>query len=730
MATRKENAERLEGAAAKGLKLSGFKNMSTPSKIAVVVLVIVALLSILASVIAPNDPYAIGVARQAPSAEHIFGTDDQGRDILSRMPSGGRISLLIGFGATGFALITGSIVGAAAAVSRKSISEVIMRILDIIMSVPGIALAAVLVTILGKSVPAIIFAIGFMYMPQIARIVRANIVSEYGEDYVRAVIVSGAQAPWILIKHVLRNCAAPILVFTVTLVADAIIFEASLTFLSAGIAEPTPTWGNILADARNGVLSGRWWQALFPGLAIMITCLALNILSEGITDAMAAAPSAPVSAENSESRREADLLVADPVRAYAAQADTLAERLGALRKVELARTDRRIPDYSVKPLLQVKNLCIGFPNHGDVNVVENVSFDVRPGQCMALVGESGCGKSITTKVIMNLTAPGERITGEVLYKGQDLLKLTEEEHRKLLGTEIAMVYQDSLSALNPSMLISAQMKQLTSRGGTRTAEELLTLVGLDPKRTLESYPHELSGGQCQRVVIAMALTRDPSLVICDEPTTALDVTVQKQVIKLLNDLQKKLGFAMIFVSHDLALVAEVASEITVMYAGQVVESAPTKELLTNPRHEYTQGLLGSVLSIEAHDGKRLHQVPGSVPSPADFPKGDRFAPRSSHPTVGLDVKPVMKLVAGTTDHWVSELPDDVLAANGITSRAGYDDPGAADAVSEIVDEKLDQVTTIIQEAMQTVTGEPVSAAEALEELAQLAEGKAQEGGEE
>ena len=730
MATRKENAERLEGAAAKGLKLSGFKNMSTPSKIAVVVLVIVALLSILASVIAPNDPYAIGVARQAPSAEHIFGTDDKGRDILSRMLYGGRISLLIGFGATGFALITGSIVGAAAAVSRKSISEVIMRILDIIMSVPGIALAAVLVTILGKSVPAIIFAIGFMYMPQIARIVRANIVSEYGEDYVRAVIVSGAQAPWILIKHVLRNCAAPILVFTVTLVADAIIFEASLTFLSAGIAEPTPTWGNILADARNGVLSGRWWQALFPGLAIMITCLALNILSEGITDAMAAAPSAPVSAENSESRREADLLVADPVRAYAAQADTLAERLGALRKVELARTDRRIPDYSVKPLLQVKNLCIGFPNHGDVNVVENVSFDVRPGQCMALVGESGCGKSITTKVIMNLTDPGERITGEVLYKGTDLLKLTEEEHRKLLGTEIAMVYQDSLSALNPSMLISAQMKQLTSRGGTRTAEELLTLVGLDPKRTLESYPHELSGGQCQRVVIAMALTRDPSLVICDEPTTALDVTVQKQVIKLLNDLQKKLGFAMIFVSHDLALVAEVASEITVMYAGQVVESAPTKELLTNPRHEYTQGLLGSVLSIEAHDGKRLHQVPGSVPSPADFPKGDRFAPRSSHPTVGLDVKPVMKLVAGTTDHWVSELPDDVLAANGITSRAGYDDPGAADAVSEIVDEKLDAVTTIIQEAMQTVTGEPVSAAEALEELAQLAEGKALEGGEE
>ncbi len=543
-----------------------------------------------------------------------------------------------------------------------------MRVLDVIMSVPGIALAAVLVTILGKSVPAIIFSIGFMYMPQIARIVRANIVSEYGEDYVRAVIVSGARAPWILMKHVLRNCAAPIMVFTVTLVADAIIFEASLTFLSAGIAEPTPTWGNILADARAGVLSGRWWQALYPGIAIMLTCLALNILSEGITDAMASAPNAPVSAENSESRREADLLVADPVRAYKQQAASLAGRLSALREVELARTDRRAPDYSVTPLLEVKNLSIGFPRHGDVNVVDNVSFDVRPGQCMALVGESGCGKSITTKTIMNLLPDTARITGEVVYKGTDLLKLSSEEHRKLLGTEIAMVYQDSLSALNPSMLISAQMKQLTSRGGTRSAEELLELVGLDPKRTLESYPHELSGGQCQRVVIAMALTRDPSLVICDEPTTALDVTVQKQVIKLLNDLQKKLGFAMIFVSHDLALVAEVASEITVMYAGQVVESAPTKELLTNPVHEYTQGLLGSVLSIEAHDGSRLHQVPGSVPSPADFPAGDRFAPRSSHPDVGLDVKPVLKPVPGADHHFVAEIPDAELAKAGLKSR--------------------------------------------------------------
>lgn len=663
---RKKQVEKLEEAAAKGSAFGGFKKMKTASKIALVILVFVVLASVFANFIAPHNPLEIFNARQAPGNGFIFGTDDKGRDILSRMLYGGQYSLVIGFGATGMALLCGSIIGAIAAVSRKTVSEVIMRVLDIIMSFPGIALAAVFVSILGNSVPSIIFAIGFMYTPQIARIVRANIVSEYGEDYVRATIVSGARAPWILWKHVLRNCIAPIMVFTVTLVADAIIFEASLTFIGAGIAEPTPTWGNILADARAGVLAGRWWQAFFPGLAIMMTCLALNILSEGLTDAMAAAPGAPVDTENSDSRRADDILASDPVRAYAEQAESLERRLNALKEVELSRTDRRKPDFDVAPLLSVKDLCISFESHGDVKVVDHVSFDVRPGQCMALVGESGCGKSITTKVIMGLTDPKETITGEVLYKDQDLLKLSKEEHRKLLGHELAMVYQDALSSLNPSMLISSQMKQLTSRGGTRSAEELLELVGLDPKRTLESYPHELSGGQRQRVLIAMALTRDPSLVICDEPTTALDVTVQKQVIKLLNDLQRRLGFAMIFVSHDLALVAEVASEITVMYAGQVIEQAATTELLTNPVHEYTRGLLGSVLSIEegAQDGTRLHQVPGSVPSPEDFPTGDRFAPRSSHPDLGLEVHPVIKEIPGK-HHRFSELPDEYLKEHGL-----------------------------------------------------------------
>ncbi|MDY5841094.1 MAG: dipeptide/oligopeptide/nickel ABC transporter permease/ATP-binding protein [Corynebacterium camporealensis] len=665
-------------------RFKGWKQMRLGSKISLVVLVLVALSAIFAPLLAPHDPTFIDIKGQPPSGEYLFGTDNLGRDVLSRLLYGGRYSLAVGILATLTALFFGALFGSLAAVSRKSVSEVIMRIMDVVMSVPGIALVAVAVVVFrdpnrpGFMLGVIIFSIAFVYIPQLTRIVRANVLSEYGEDYVNAVVVSGARAPWILVKHVARNCAAPVLVFATVLVADAIILEASLTFIGAGLQEPVPTWGNILSSAQQGVLRGEWWQALFPGLMIMITVLCLNILSEGITDAMVAAPKGPSFDDHDvDAAREADKLLVDPVRAYAVQRESLEEKLAALREVEEKRQDRFSPAPNTTPLLEVKDLCIKFPRHGDVNVVDHVSFSVAAGETMGLVGESGCGKSITSLAVMGLLDPSADISGEIIYQGQDLLKMRAEERQKLLGNEISMVYQDALSALNPSMLIRTQMKQLTSRGGTRSAEELLELVGLDPKRTLESYPHELSGGQRQRVLIAMALTRDPQLVIADEPTTALDVTVQKQVIELIKELQQKLGFAMVFVSHDLALVAEVAYSITVMYAGQVIEQGSTKELLTDPQHEYTRGLLGAVLSIESGHGK-LHQVPGAVPSPADFPDGDRFAPRSSHPSVGLQTRPVMREVPGTM-HVYADLPDELHYAARKEAAGELDGPQLSDA---------------------------------------------------
>ena len=658
-----------------GSRFTRISAMSLGSKISILVLALILLVSFLAPVISPYSPEEIFTKWEAPSAAHIFGTDHIGRDILARVLYGGRYSMMIGLFSMLIALLFGAIIGSIAAVVRKSLAELIMRILDVIMAVPGIAMAAVTVLVFGRTLQAsgnavglvvvIIASIAFVYIPQLARIVRANVMAAYGEDYVRAVIVSGAKAPWILVKHVMRNTAAPVLVFATVLVADAIILEASLTFIGSGLpATMVPTWGNVLSEASSNlsVMLGKWWTAFFPGMIITATVLCLNILSEGITDAMVAAPKGPAVAQvSSDSEREADRLLLDPRRAHAEQAESLQSSLDALESIEEKRDDRFAPASEAAPLLEVKNLSIRFPNHGEVDVVDRVSFAAKPGETMGLVGESGCGKSVTALSIMGLINPKAKLAGEILYQGRNLLEMKPDERQGLLGNEMAMIYQDALSSLNPAMLIKAQMKQLTSRGGTRSAEELLELVGLDPKRTLESYPHELSGGQRQRVLIAMALTRDPKLIIADEPTTALDVTVQKQVIALLNDLREKLGFAMIFVSHDIALVAEVAHSITVMYAGQVVEQGPTSELLMNPTHEYTRGLLGAVLSIEAGKG-RLHQVPGSVPSPRDFPKGDRFAPRSSHPDYGLDIRPVLTEVG--PDHVYAALPPEPGALVG------------------------------------------------------------------
>ncbi|KQR48313.1 ABC transporter [Microbacterium sp. Leaf161] len=662
-----------------GLRLGG---LSLGSLICIVVLAVIALAAIAAPLIAPFDPLASGAPVQAPSAEHWFGTDRQGRDIFSRLVYGARYSLVIGIGATLVALAAACVFGTIAATAPRWICETLMRVMDVVMSFPGIALAAVFVAVFGKSLPVLVLTIAFLYVPQLTRIIRANILDQYGEDYVSAVRVMGAGTPRIIATHVARNAMAPVLVFATVLVADAIVFEASLSFLQAGVPDPEPSWGNVIAAGRNLLMSGAWWATFFPGILIMLTVLCLNILSEGMTDAMVSPRARKITADaanTEEPTHELEEAAAGPddtnvivtvdtavnlsvpsgvpdVLVPVAPAVPLSERLAVLRQRELSRTDRLVYAGDETPLLDVQDLCISFPRHGDVDVVDHVSFTVRPGETMALVGESGCGKSITSLAIMGLLDPKADVRGRILFDGQDLLQMTPKRRNALRGHDIAMIYQDALSSLNPAMLIRSQMKQLTSRGGTRTAEDLLELVGLDPARTLASYPHELSGGQRQRVLIAMALTRDPRLVIADEPTTALDVTVQAQVVELLMRLQRELGFALVFVSHDLALVAELTHRITVMYAGQVVEQGTTREILTQPVHEYTQGLLGAVLSIEA-GSDRLHQVSGVVPSPRDFPAGDRFAPRSSDPDRYAGVAPVRRRIEGT-EHYYSAHPDD------------------------------------------------------------------------
>ncbi|MGM9474123.1 dipeptide/oligopeptide/nickel ABC transporter permease/ATP-binding protein [Pseudarthrobacter sp. YS3] len=697
-----------------------FKALPWGSRIALLFLIMIVLAAVFAPVIAPHDPLETFIPATPPGAEHFFGTDRLGRDIFSRLLFGAQSSLMIGLGAVILAILVGALLGSLAATSSKAVNEIIMRLMDILMAFPGIALAAVLLAAFGNSVPTIIIAIAIIYTPQLARVVRANVLSQYGEDYVRAERVIGAGRFYILLKHIVRNTAAPVLVFATVMVADAIILEASLSFLGAGVQDPAPSWGNVISYGRNLVLSGGWWATTFAGVTILLTVLSLNILAEGLTDAMVnpklrkavavkdddgsaavvagaavGAAAEPVDTQvatsvaqpsvveeheldgvraafgdvlTEERYTEADVL-ADPKLAAANPHLLLDKELELLSAIEAKRTDRlpQVP-AGARNVLEVKNLSIRFPGRfGETAIVDNVSFTVREGETMGLVGESGCGKSITSLAVMGLLPKTAQVTGSITFDGKELLDPATKHscikaYEGLRGQQIAMVYQDALSSLNPSMKIKDQLEQLTKRGGRKTPTELLELVRLDPVRTLASYPHELSGGQRQRVLIAMALSRSPKIVVADEPTTALDVTVQKQVVDLLNDLREQLGFAMVFVSHDLALVASLAHRITVMYAGQVVESAQASELLQNPKHEYTRGLLGAVLSIEA-DAVRLHQIPGTVPSPRDFAAGDRFAPRSLRSDADPDQKLVLTSVraagGGNADHyWASHLKED------------------------------------------------------------------------
>ncbi|MFE1318407.1 dipeptide/oligopeptide/nickel ABC transporter permease/ATP-binding protein [Kitasatospora phosalacinea] len=599
-----------------------FRRLPLASRIALGVLLLVLGAAALGPLFT-QDPLATGLPVQPPSGAHWFGTDRAGRDVFARVVGGARYSLVIGLGATLVALLLGSVLGAFAATSRKAGDEGVMRTLDVVMAFPPIALAAVLVTIFGTSVPILVCTIAFVYVPMLTRVVRANVQSQYGEDYVAAEQVIGARRGWIVLRHVAVNCAAPVAVFATVLVAEAIIFEASLSFLGAGVQQPNPSWGNVLAYGQQILLAGGWWATLFPGLAILVTVLALNVLAEGLTDATASpAKSAPVPGGS-----EPAAVAVEPEDARVPAAlEVLAERIAA-------RPDPVAPVPADAPeLLAVRDLSIRFPDrYGEVAVVDGLSFTVRQGETLGLVGESGCGKSITSLAVMGLLARNAEVSGRIDYRGRDLLAMDAKERRALAGPEIAMVYQDALSSLNPSVLVGRQLRQLTSRGGTKTPAELLELVGLSPERTLRSYPHELSGGQRQRVLIAMALSRDPKLLIADEPTTALDVTVQAQVVELLVRLREELGFAMVLVSHDLALVGDLAHRVAVMYAGQLAELGDTAALLTDPAHHYTRGLLGSVVSLEA-GAERLHQIRGVVPAPQRFNSGCRFATRCAAAT--------------------------------------------------------------------------------------------------
>ena len=294
-------------------------------------------------------------------------------------------------------------------------------------------------------------------------------------------------------------------------------------------------------------------------------------------------------------------------------------------------------------LLEVKDLRTEFfsSKKSSVTAVADVSFDINKGEILGLVGESGCGKSVTSLSIMQLLkdTPGKITNGQIILDGVDLVKAPAEEIRKIRGGKMSMIFQEPMSALNPSMRIDKQMIETIRLHSNKTKEEalahaaeMLKKVGIpDPPRVLKNYPHQLSGGMSQRVMIAMAMSNDPKLLIADEPTTALDVTIQAQILDLMKKIQKEEDSSILLITHDLGVVAEMCSRVIVMYAGKIVEEAPVEILFGNPSHPYTQGLIASVPKLGS-GVKVLPSIPGSVPDLAAMPEGCRFAPRCKYAT--------------------------------------------------------------------------------------------------
>ena len=312
-----------------------------------------------------------------------------------------------------------------------------------------------------------------------------------------------------------------------------------------------------------------------------------------------------------------------------------------------------------KTVLEVKDLRINFKTYaGLVHAVRGVNFDLKEGETLAIVGESGSGKSVTSNALMKLIPqpPGIYESGQILFNGRDLVPLTDKEMSKVRGNEIAMIFQDPMTSLNPTMKVGRQItevilqhKKVSKNEAKKRAIELLTQVGIPfPEKRYNQYPHEFSGGMRQRVVIAIALAADPKLLIADEPTTALDVTIQAQILELMKEIQKNSQTSIIFITHDLGVVANIADRVAVMYAGQIVEYGTVNDIFYNPKHPYTWGLLGSMPDLDNDTDELLRTIPGSPPDLTNPPKGDAFAARNEYAmAIDYEQEPPMFQVSET-----------------------------------------------------------------------------------
>ena len=596
-------------------------------------LTVVLVAAIFAPLIAPHDPTEQNLAPpfSGPGWGHLLGTDDIGRDILSRLIYASRLSMLASISTVALALCIALPVGLWAGYAGGWVDTVLMRIMDAGLSFPPLVLALSVAGVLGPGMDKLVFALAVVFAPSLARLIRGQALAIKEETFVEASKTIGTSTRRILVHRVLPNLRNPLMVSVSFALAAALLAEAALSYLGLGAQPPEASWGNMLRRGYDKALFTDPWQLIIPGLAIALTVLAITTLSDSLRDSLGGASS--IAANRRSVRRGMT-----KVRRKAQDA------AGSARRVKTSAT----PDAAdMSPIesstvLNVEGLAVEFgPNGSAVEVLDDVSFPVGRGQIVGLVGESGSGKTVTSLSIMQLlpSPPGQITSGRIMWRDEDILGMSFEELRQIRGNDIAMVFQDPMTSLDPAFTVGSQIieaillhEDVTRIAARDRAVEMLDLVGIPAARQrISDYPHQLSGGMRQRVVIAMALACRPRLLIADEPTTALDVTIQAQILDLFRSLQEELDFSVVFVTHDLGVVADVCQQVVVMYAGQVVEEASVDELFSRPAHPYTEGLLKAMPQVGRRD-ERLTVIPGTVPAMNALPPGCRFSARCPYAT--------------------------------------------------------------------------------------------------
>jgi oligopeptide/dipeptide ABC transporter ATP-binding protein len=564
------------------------------------------LVAIFAALLAPYDPYesvrvTIDDIYQRPSSRHPLGTDDAGKDVLSALIYGTRVSLLVGFAGALISLVVGGLIGLVAGFKGGRLGSALMRFTDFFLVIPDLALQIVIVAIVGQSLRNIILVIGLLGWTTSARLVRAQTLSVRARKFVDRAKAVGASDLYIMRRHVFPQVVPLMLANAVLTISLAILSESTLAFI--GLGDPTViSWGQMLNFAfnRGAVSAGAWWALIAPGLAIVWVVLGVTLLGNALEDLL-------------NPRRGRHFLEPEP----------------ALPPQEpLAATASGLA-------MSVKDLIVEFSVDGvRTRAVDGVSFEVGKGEAVGLVGESGSGKTTAMLAALRLLPPGgEIIAGSVRIGDENLFALGPEELRDLRWRRMALVFQGAMNALNPVRTVGDQIEEATlvhDRQATRASAkqrmgDLLDVVGIGRARA-DEYPHQFSGGMRQRAMIALALACDPEVIVADEPTTALDVMIQAQVMRLLDSLRRELRMGLVLITHDLGLVAETCDRVVVMYGGIVAEQGTVSEVYSNPQHPYTKLLLEAFPDLDQPD-RPLISIPGTPPRLDLIPPGCRFAPR-------------------------------------------------------------------------------------------------------